>query len=189
MDIGDGLEGWIGGLVAAAVTLAFTAWWDTRQHRRRQLDDAVTTLAEAQTDFSQAMYRMAANGWDSPDIARLSAQVTTWQLRVGALAGRRVLGVPARIIAPSREGLRATIGSLDDTWSKRVLDVAKQPPRKPDNVAGYKKSLEFLEPLIDASNAQTVVCNAWLHNPWRFAPRRDLSGWAFSKEAREKPLD
>jgi len=38
-------EGWIGGLVAAAITLAFSAWWETRQSRRRRLEEALSAVA------------------------------------------------------------------------------------------------------------------------------------------------
>lgn len=189
MDIGEGLQGWIGGLVAAAVTLGFTAWWDTRQHRRRQLDDAVVTLAGAQSKLWQALLRMAAHGWDSEEVADLVNAVASAQLRAGGLAGRRVLNIRARFVAPSREGLRRTLGTLDDAWSREFGLRARQMPfKKASSPAEYESNLHAVMPLAAASQAQIAACNGWLQNPWRYARGRDLSEWARSDEARTEPL-
>ncbi|PTU56717.1 hypothetical protein DBB34_07975 [Sphaerisporangium cinnabarinum] len=182
-------EGWIGGLIAAAVTLGFTAWWETRQHRRRQLDDAVATLAAAQSKLWQALLRMAAHGWDTEEAADLVNAVASAQLRAGGLAARRVLNIRARFVSPSREGLRRTLGALDDAWSHEFGLRARQLPlKKAASPAAYESNLHEIMPLASACQAQIAACNAWLQNPWRYARGKDLSEWARSDEARTEPL-
>ncbi|WP_194522358.1 hypothetical protein [Cellulosimicrobium sp. JZ28] len=168
-------EGWIGGLIAAAVTLGFTAWWETRQHRRRQLDDALLELSDAQNQFWQAVQRMPARGWDEMELAVVTNRVGIAQLRAGALSARRVLGIPARFVAPARDGLRKTLSALDGVWVTELkLVIGKKWP-KVKTEEEYDRVLEELAPVMRAAAAQMATCHGWLHNPWRFAWSRNLS--------------
>lgn len=186
--VDNATQGWIAGLVAAAVTLAFTAWWETRQHRRRQLDEQLGRLADAHQRFALAMHRMAASGWDVLEAGDLADVVSAAQLRVAALAGRRVLNVPARFLAPGRDGLRRSLFALNVQWTlefqQRVIRPPKRPRTGPEGVA----NLKLVTPLYDLSMAQVTVCAAWMQNPWRYVPRRDLSEWAKSDDSRNDPF-
>lgn len=177
-------QGWIAGLVAAAVTLAFTAWWESRQHRRRQLDDAVTALAEANLELSNELIKMASKGWDPSWIVQFTSPVASLGLRVQALAGRRILGVPARLASPAREGLRRSTAARSTEFNRVMGAVSQDPPREGTDEAEPRALLVRVAPLIGASNAEVAICNAWLNNPWRFYPCRDLSGWAESKKGK-----
>ncbi|MEV8177209.1 hypothetical protein AB0O99_04075 [Cellulosimicrobium funkei] len=151
-------EGWVGGLIAAAVTLAFTAWWETRQHRRRQLDDALIRLSEACTEYWNDLERVMAD-LPAPDIAEHAGRVMTAEHHAGMLAARRVLGLPVGIMAPCRGGLHRTLDVLGEMTS----DVHK-PGDSPDLKGARRVAL-----------AEIATATRWIHNPWQFAWNRDLS--------------
>lgn len=177
-------QGWIAGLVAAAVTLAFTAWWETKQHRRRQLDDAVTALANANQELANALILMAATGWEPLRIPQLTNPVAAWQLRVRSLAGRRVVGIPSRVAAPARDGLGRSVTTRSRAFGDAMIAVGNESAAVAENREDTLANLARLTPLIRASNAEVAICNAWLNNPWRFFPCRDRSEWAESEEGR-----
>lgn len=185
MDLGVGLEGWIGGLVAAAVTLAFTAWWETRQHRRRQMDDQVAALASAQQAYALAVLRMAATGWDAIEMSELVNRVAAAQLRAASLVGRRVLNIPARFVAPGREGLRRTLATSSRQWAVVAQKRSLMPPLKtPTTSRELAANVDAVKLLFNLAMAQVSVCAAWEQNPWRFFPGRDRSEWAKSEASR-----
>ncbi|MDF2848876.1 MAG: hypothetical protein K0R97_2858 [Oerskovia sp.] len=117
-------EGWVGGLAAAAVTLAFTAWWETRRDRRQRLEAALDEVSAAADAFFAAASTPGGTPTTSlPAYWRLAKAVPTaqWELTREVYRWRRVI---RRVYRSRRLGFSHALG---ETWER--LAEAKDPAR------------------------------------------------------------
>lgn len=122
MNFDVGLEGWVGGLVAAAVTLTFTAWWETRRERRRRFEDALLEVAAA----ADAYWGVVAGNVRAPNqtlpaywrLAK-SVRMAQWALTRTLHRWRRF----GRLLPPSRR--LALSHALEEAWE--CLSASKEP--------------------------------------------------------------
>lgn len=165
-------EGWIGGLIAAAVTISATIWWEARSHRRQQLDDAVVGLSDACNAMADALLDMSVADRTKSRFALHMNAVAISQMRVGALSHRRTVGVPAWLCAPTRSGLGRTLGSLDDTWISAMRGLPSTDLWESMSLTDW---VDAVDSAGDECRLQSRTCLAWLNNPWQFAWNRDIS--------------
>jgi hypothetical protein len=106
------LDGWVGGVLAAAATVLATFWWDTRIRRRSKLDDAVAALSASAWDVGNAALRMRSGPRvrDSELAASVRALVLSL-LEVQAHAFRPRLG-RSRGLALTVKGFADALGDL-----------------------------------------------------------------------------
>lgn len=152
-------DGWIGALLAAAVTVGATVWWDARVRRRERLEEAAARLHEAATNFGMATQRMR-HGLGGEELGGAYLAMGNAILLVQGLALRRVLLLPAKVAGPARFGLAATVEWLSD----RLRDAS--------SAVDEDGRPEQPEVIVQACRAVSVVCLLWLSNPMAFWPGR-----------------
>lgn len=157
MDLTDSaMSGWIAGLLAAAVTIIVTAWWEARSARAARLDDAVSELASA-----AIMYRHAAMAEGRKPSFGVSSPLVTGSMRVRALAARGPKRRLLRMPRAARVGLAITIDELHKRW-----------------VVAASATGEFGTHVPTAAKMAHAIHDAsleWLANPRAFSRARDLS--------------
>lgn len=162
MDLGVGLEGWIGGLVAAAVTLAFSAWWDTRQKQRQRLDEAVSSLAAAS---DAVWYQIKIEEADGPADMGPFWNLMKSFVRATMLLEGRPRWIPRKIQRSRRLALANRLNLL---W--KGLSVLED---------------EDVETRSKIAVKISSACLVWLSEPGTFRPERLEHGLAENAVATE----
>lgn len=164
-------DGWIGALLAAAVTVGATVWWDAHVRRRERLEDAVVRLHEAATQLATEVERVKLRTGRPEELAAAHTAMGNALLLVRGLALRRVLHLPARLSGPSRSGLGATVDWLFSRWNQvSLVQDRSGKPRRPTDI-------------VETCWAVSTVCHVWLEKPMTFWPGRQR-GPEYLKEAR-----
>ncbi|MFE5309721.1 hypothetical protein [Isoptericola sp. NPDC056605] len=164
MEMSEGMSGWVAGLLAAAVTVGFTAWWDSLVRRRGRLDDAVTRLEEAASYLWFVALKTQHGAGDAKDLLAPHRALAMEVMRVRGLAWRPAFFlVPARWVAPARYGLGLTVSHLGKVWRDVSEDLAWSEKDRTHHT-------------IEVCLAITAACAAWTSKPRKFWPGRDISG-------------
>lgn len=171
MDSSTWLSGWIGGLLAAAVTISATIWWEARARRRRSLDQAVDELARSSLTFMLRTIEIHQARHKGANLGEVLAGVGRDQQLVQAFALRRVWIIPAQLVAPARAGLAPTIEAL---WTNLNLALDRFLEAH-ENHAAQEGWDQALSDLSDAASAHRAACLKWISSPWSYWPNRDLS--------------
>lgn len=106
-------DGWIGALVAAALTVGGTIAWDARVRRRQHFEEAIRLLAGAAWDFVVASKRRAAEPEEPSHMADALSAYMHRRMFVSGLANRKVLAVLPTWLTPARRGFSNVIALLD----------------------------------------------------------------------------
>jgi hypothetical protein len=150
------LDGWIGGLIAAAVTVGATIWWEARSVRRQRLDAAALELVSAARAVEHSL-RTGEVGLREDTIRMLYAIEL-----VRAQAGRHHWPFRWRWLRPWRSGLEASVSGLHREWIHRLSLFEQDVRGAGEEVEGVATGLR--------------LCGLWwLSTPWRYFPNRDLS--------------
>jgi hypothetical protein len=149
------LDGWVGGVIAASVTVVATFWWDTWIRRRTRLDDAVAALSAAAWDFGNTAARMQ-NGPRVPD------EEMTSNFRALALALLEVQGHAFRPLLGSSRGMARTVKALADNLAELHRGDLTPP------------AWDWPQMMYVCAATQ-AACYAWMHNPRSFRRRADRS--------------
>ena len=166
--VGNWWEGWIGALLAAAITVGATVWWDARMRRRERLEDAVVRLHSAADRLGNEAQRLKRGDGRPEELAAAQVDLGSAFLLLRGLATRRVAMVPARIAAPARSGLALTMDWFWHRWlSAAELSEESGAPTK----AGARL-------IVETCQALSIACHDWVASPMDFWPNRDL-GWTF----------
>lgn len=153
-------DGWIGALLAAAVTVGATVWWDARVRRRERLEDAVVRLYEAATELGIETERVRHGLGSREDLGAANVAMGNALLLVKGLALRRVLLFPAKVAAPARSGLAMTVEWLADRWNGTSSRTRRD-------------KTECADEVVEICQAASVACLIWLSKPMAFWPSRE----------------
>lgn len=156
--MGAWLDGWVGGVLAASITIVATFWWDMRSRRMARLDDAVAALSAAAWDFGTATGQMHSGLRPSDQELNAGFRALVLALfEVQAHAFRSRLG-------PGR-GLAVTLNAFTDDLARRTLGAANKH--------------DWLE-METVCAAVQLACYDWMQKPrsyWRGSDRsRDFLG-------------
>lgn len=161
---GQWWDGWVGALLAAAVTVGATIWWDARTKRRERLEEAVVRLNEAAAALGNEAQRHELGIGNHESLATKHMELGGAFLMVQGLARRHVLFlISPKLVAPAREGLARTIASLSRLW------VSASQPQDPSG-----RPISFPEVVV-VCQAISAACFAWLSRPGVYWPLRDKS--------------
>lgn len=164
-------DGWIGALLAAAVTVGATVWWDARVRRRERLEDAVVRLHEAASALLLEVDRVTHRSGSIEEVLDAHLALGNALVLVRGQALRRVFLLPARIVAPARSGLARTVGLLSERWNRASL------------AQNRRGMLKHPDAVKEACRAVSIACLVWLANPMTFWPGRQR-GPEFLEKAR-----
>lgn len=156
-------DGWVGALLAAAVTVGATIWWDARTRRRERLEDAVMRLNQAATEAGNEAQRQVVGIGTPENLTTTYIELGSAYLLVEGLARRRVALLSPALVAPAREGFGRTMQSLSDRWM-RVSEPVK-PSGEP----------ESFESVVTNCQATSAACLRWISRPMTYWPWRDRS--------------
>lgn len=154
---GTWLDGWVGALVAAAVTVCATVAWEGRSRRGALLDEALARLAEAADDLG-----IAALGQPRERSAPLVRPLLTAITRACALAERPVGLFPSRLVAPARHGLGVALRAVMVQIGATVVDLADE---------SNKEAAPAMAALCAATSS---IAWTWWRSPLRFLKRESL---------------
>lgn|GEM_PF-4224102 len=163
MEFSEGMSGWVAGLLAAAVTIGFTAWWDSRVRRQERLEDAVSRLEAAASAMTFAAISVRHRSEDAKVLLAANRELGMAFVTVRGLAWRSAFFlVPARWVAPARYGFGMTVAVLFKWWREGVtLESGNEEP--------------YLEHVVESCLATNAACAIWTSTPRRYWPGRDIS--------------
>lgn len=154
---GTWLDGWIGALLAAAITVGATVGWDAHVRRRAMLDDVLAGMAAAADELAVAVLTK-----DAAESSGHLRPLVTLSLRASALAGRPVGLLPARFVAPIRWRMARQIDTV-------MRGIGESSGKVNDENADGRAALA-------ASCGQlSLVALLWWRRPLAFLRREPLS--------------
>ncbi|WP_407320864.1 hypothetical protein UQW22_09955 [Isoptericola halotolerans] len=174
MDDSQWWDGWIGALVAAALTVGATIWWESKNRRRERLEEAMSQLESAAAVMGNLAWKRLHGDAEPHELDSAIDELAVAFIRARAHALRpSALWLPAAWLAPVRSGLGRTVSSLRETWLEACsTSTAAIPP-------------ESLADIATTCLAVQGTCSTWIKSPVQFAWNRDLSRSALDHFSRE----
>lgn len=172
------LSGWFAGLLAAVVSIAASAWWDSRLRRREMLDAAMRDLAAPASMVGLLIVR-----GEGVAAAERLTELQTLVFRARALANRRVGFLRARWAAPTRRGLAMALHEL----MTRLAEGVEAGLNAKDDPAAWTQSKSDVAAACELLARTT---ERWFEDPWSFW-RFGLTGrdpaWGFGGHVQPAP--
>lgn len=171
----ESLDGWIGALVAAALTVGATIWWDARTRQRERLDDAVLDMANAAGLFAEIAMRqrLGAKLADADATGAYRALAGSLVL-VRSLALRKVLGLfPVSWFARRRWGLAQTVNGQMMALAPAAMTLPWANKVTATTIVHYAMAVQ-------------LTGHQWLQNPDKFW--RGNRALQFLEQARQQGL-